>query len=62
MIMAIIGQKAYAIGYDTLEWTGYEVKSTHFRNCNKQHTCRFGSMLINTLIWINVDQHFNQKF
>ena len=41
MMMAIIGKKDYAIGYDTLEWIGCEVKITHFRNCNKQYTCRF---------------------
>ena len=44
MMMAIIGKKDYVIGYDTLEWIGCEVKSTHFRNCNKQYTWRFGSI------------------
>ena len=50
MMMAVIGKKAYAIGYVMLEWIGCEVKSNHFRNCNRQYTCRFGSMLINTII------------
>jgi hypothetical protein len=41
MMMAVIGKKDYAIGYDTLNRIGCEVKITHFRNCNKQCTCRF---------------------
>ena len=48
--MAVIGKKDYTIIYDVLEWIGCEVKSTHFRNCNKQYKCRFGSMLIKTII------------
>ena len=50
MMMAVIGKKDYVIGYDTLEWIGCEVKSTNFRNCNKQYILRFGLMLINTII------------
>ena len=52
MMMAVIGKKDYVIGYDTLEWKGCEVKSTHFKNCNKHYTCRFGSETISFWLWM----------
>ena len=47
MMMAVIGKKDYAIGYDTLKWIGCEVKIA----TSNTHE-----------LWINVVKYNNQTF